>query len=141
MIFMSTLQEFLNENTVEGITAEVPVSNRFRDKEGKLLKFKIKPLTDKEFESYRKKAMKMSMNNGGEVELDNSKFVSQIVINHTIDPNFKDAKSIEKTSCHTPDQYLSKVLLAGEVNELAQQIQKLSGFNQSFSELVEEAKN
>ena len=59
----------------------------------------------------------------------------------TIEPNFKDADSIKKAGCQSPEQFLYKSLLAGEIAELAQQISALSGFDADMEEMVEEAKN
>jgi hypothetical protein len=63
------------------------------------------------------------------------------VLNHTIEPNFKDADSIKKAGCQSPEQFLYRSLLAGEIAELAQQISALSGFDKDMEETVEEAKN
>lgn len=138
---VSTLQEFLNTNPIDNLTDEVIISDRFRDNEGSLLKFKIKAMTSGVFEEYRKKSMSINPKSKQKVELDMKKFNSQIVINQTIEPNFKDAESIRALGCTTPDEYLSRVLLPGEIVELSDQIQKLSGFNKDMEELIEEAKN
>lgn len=136
---MSTLQDFLNANPINDLTDEVVVSDRFKDKEGNLLKFKIKAMTNAENSSYRQQAMRINAKKQ-DVQFDSAKYASQIVINHTLDPNFKDAESIQKLGCATPEQYLNKVLLPGEIDRLAQAIQELSGFK-DMDDLVEEAKN
>lgn len=138
---MSTLQEFLNSNVVDGLTEEVAISDRFKDKDGKLLKFKIKAMTGSEFEDIRKKSMKVAAKGKRSVEMDLRKMNNTIVIENTLDPSFKDAESIKKLGCANPEEYLEKVLLAGEIAELANQIQRLSGFHTDLSELVEEVKN
>lgn len=136
---MSTLQEFLNANPVDNLTDEVIVSDRFKDKEGNLLKFTIKAMTNKEFEDVRKRSMKIMK--GHKVEFDAQLFNTSIIINHTLVPDFKDAASIKKLGCTTPEEYLNKVLLSGEIATLANEIQKLSGFDVDINDLVEEAKN
>ena len=136
-----SLQEFLNANPIDNLTDEVAISDRFKDKEGKLLKFKIKAMNSDEFEDLRKKSMKVSAGKRRTVELDLKQFNNAIVIGFTLEPNFKDAESIKKIGCMTPEQYLDKVLLPGEIAELSNQIQQLSGFNKDMDELVDEAKN
>src|SRR5690625_5143706 len=136
-----SLQEFLNANPIDNLTDEVAISDRFKDKEGKLLKFKIKAMNSDEFEDLRKKSMKVSAGKRRTVELDLKQFNNSIVIGFTLEPNFKDAESIKKIGCMTPEQYLDKVLLPGEIAELSNQIQQLSGFNKDMDELVDEAKN
>ena len=133
------LQEFLNSHPIDNLTEEVVISSRFKDEKGNLLKFKIKAMTSAEFDEIRRASMQIRK--GRKVEFDAQKFNLKVVVNHTIVPNFKDAESIKKLGCHTPEEYVQKVLLAGEVATLAQKIQELSGFDVEMDELVEEAKN
>lgn len=135
---MSTLQDFLNANPVDNVTDEVFISERFKDEDGKPFLFKIKAMTNKDFNDIRKRATKVK---GRKAEFDVEAFNRSIVIQHTIVPDFKNAESLQGLGCMTPDQYLEKVLLSGEIVELASQIQKLSGFDVEMEALVEEAKN
>lgn len=134
-----SLQDFLNANPVDNLTEEVIVSKRFKDKDGNLLKFKIKAMTNAEFDEIRKAAT--TVKKGRKVEFDAHKFNLRMVINHTVEPDFKHADSIKKLGCSTSDDYVQRVLLPGEVAALAQKIQELSGFDVSMEDLVEEAKN
>lgn len=135
---MKTLQDFLNSNPIDNITSEVAVSDRFKDDEGKLFKFKIKAMNNKTFEDLRKRSMKMK---GRTFDLDSRAYNLSIVIENTLEPDFKDADSLAKMGCANPEQYVERVLLAGEINTLADEITKLSGFDTSMEDLVEEAKN
>lgn len=135
---MSTLQDFLNANPIDNLTEEVVVSDRFKDQEGNVLKFKIKVMTNQTFTEFRKRATKTK---GRKVEFDADAFHMGIVIEHTVEPDFKNAESLRKLGCTSPNQYVEKVLLPGEIVELAAQIQKLSGFEVEMEDLVEEAKN
>ncbi|MFJ2042247.1 XkdN-like protein [Paenibacillus taichungensis] len=134
-----SLQEFLNSNPVDNLTAEVPVSKRFTDKEGNLMLFKIKPMTEREHNELSKKCT--TIKSRGKTEFDTRKFNSSMVIENTVYPDFKDAESIKAVEVSTPEQYLGKVLLSGEIAKLVEEIMKLSGFDTSMEELVEEAKN
>ncbi len=136
---MSALQGFLNANPIDNLTDDVVVSARFKGADGKPLKFKIKGMTNPEFESLRRRSTQIKK--GRKVEFDAQAFSTAVIINHTIEPSFKDADSISKLGCKTPEEYLNRVLLAGEIAELANQIQKLSGFDVDMNDLVEEAKN
>lgn len=139
---MSELQAFLNAHPIAGLTDEVAISERFRGPDGKVLKFKIRVLTHQEFESYRRQSLTIStQRKGRRVDLDSARFNSLVVINHTVDPNFKDASSIQQLGCTSPEEYLNRVLLPGEIVDLANAILKLSGFDEDMEELVEEAKN
>lgn len=134
-----TLQDFLNAHPVDNLTEEVVISDRFKDADGNLLKFKIKAMTNPEFDELRKRSTEIKKNR--KIEFDVSKFNCGVVINHTLEPSFKDAESIKKLGCATPEEYLNKVLLAGEIATLAEHIQRISGFTTEMSELVDEAKN
>lgn len=136
---MSKLMNFLIENSVEELTEEVPVGERFKDNEGNLLKFKIKAVPSDEFATLQKQCTVTRKK--GKVEFDSKRFNEQIAINYTIDPNFRDAEAIKKLGVLTPEQFLNKTLLAGELTALVEAISKLSGFDQDIDELREEAKN
>lgn len=131
---MSKLSQFLIENPVEGITDEVIISNRIP------FKFKIKGMSGEDFAQYRKQAVKINAKTQN-ASFDSKLLTELMVINNTIEPDFRNAADIEAAGCHTPAQYLYKVLLAGEIEELSQRIQKLSGLNVDLEEKVEEAKN
>jgi hypothetical protein len=137
---MSKLQNFLNRNTaVNDQTTEVSVSNRFIDDDGQILKFKIKAIPMNTYKSIQNECIKT--NKKGVIETDTTAIQEKLVIEGTVDPNFKDADSIKSAGCILPEQYLNKVLLIGEIVKLSGEIMTLSGFNNSMDDLVEEAKN
>lgn len=135
---MSKLTEFLLNNTVENLTEEVIVSDRFKV-DGEILKFKIKAVNPDEFSDLQKQCTKVGKK--GKVNFDSKMFNEQLIINYTVDPNFKDAEVVKKAGCMTPEQLVNKVLLAGEVAILVEEISALSGFDKDLEELREEAKN
>lgn len=135
---MSTLQDFLNANPIDNLTEEVIVSERFKDSNNNPMKFKVKAMTNDTFNDLRKRATKV---NGRKVEFDASAFNLGVIIENTLDPDFKNAESLKKLNCTTPGQYVEKVLLPGEIVELASQIQRISGFDVEMKALVEEVKN
>ncbi|BDU92669.1 phage tail assembly chaperone [Clostridium perfringens] len=135
---MSKLTEFLLNNTVENLTEEVIVSDRFKV-DGEILKFKIKAVNPDEFSDLQKQCTKVGKK--GKVNFDSKMFNEQLIINYTVDPNFKDAEVVKKAGCMTPEQLVNKVLLAGEVATLVEEISALSGFDKDLEELREEAKN
>lgn len=135
---MSKLTDFLLNNTVENLTEEVIVSDRFKV-DGEILKFKIKAVNPDEFSDLQKQCTKVGKK--GKVNFDSKMFNEQLIINYTVDPNFKEAEVVKKAGCMTPEQLVNKVLLAGEVATLVEEISALSGFDKDLEELREEAKN
>jgi hypothetical protein len=133
-VLMSALQDFLLETCSDNVTDKVVISPRFKDRP-----FTIRAMTGKEFTEYQQAATKI--HKGKRVDFNSSLFREKVIINHTLEPNFKDAEFIKKAGCVTPEQLLNKVLLAGEIMELSEQISALSGFDQNMDEAVDEAKN
>ena len=131
---MSKLTDFLIENKAGDITEEVILSARLKD-----FPFKIKAMTSDEFDEYQNAATKISK--GKKVDFNNGLFRNKVIINHTLEPNFKDADFIKKSGCATPEQLINSVLLAGEAAELSQKISEISGFGTDMDELINEAKN
>lgn len=131
---MSKLQEFLLENIVTDLTEQVVVSPRLKD-----MPFTINAMSGEDFNEYQKRATKLRKNK--EVDFNVARFRELVIINHTLEPSFKDAEFLKKSGCGTPEQLLYKVLTAGEISELHRRISDLSGFEMDMDELVDEAKN
>lgn len=136
---MSTLQEILNLNIVENISTYVQISDRFKDENGNILKFKIRPILFNELNNLKKKATFFDKN--GKADIDEGMLNMYCITEATIEPNFKDANSIEKLGVFTPEQYINKVLLAGEIDKLINEILKISGFLIGIEEMVADIKN
>ncbi len=131
---MSTLKQFLKEHPVDNVTAEVVISERLKD-----FKFKIKAMSNEENSKYAEQCTKVISNTN--IKVDSNKLMKLVILNHCVEPNFKDAKDIEEMGCTSPDEYLDKALLAGEQERLGVEIRKLSGFDISFKQIKDEAKN
>lgn len=140
---MSLLKDFLLENAnVTTDAVEVPVSKRFTDAKGNLMKFKVRPVTGDEFSDYQKKSTKVEMQGKKKVAtMDSKVFNNLVIINHCIDPDFKDVEFLKQLNVQTPEQALQKTLLAGEIVELASRISDISGFDTDINDEIEEAKN
>lgn len=136
---MSTLQEILNLNIVENISTYVQISDRFKDENGNILKFKIRPILFNELNNLKKRATFFDKN--GKADIDEGMLNMYCITEATIEPNFKDANSIEKLGVFTPEQYINKVLLAGEIDKLINEILKISGFLIGIEEMVADIKN
>ena len=86
---MSTLQEFLLSNQPEGITEKVVISQRLKGKP-----FTICPMSGPEFNDYQKSATKIRK--GKNVDFNSAIMRERVIINHTIEPNFKDPDFLKK---------------------------------------------
>ena len=131
---MVTIAQFLIDNPIDNIIDEVSISPRF----GKLM-FKIKPMNGKEYAEYQKRSTNIGRHQ--KVDFSNQIFNELVVLNHTIEPNFRDAEVIKKAGCKSPEEFLYKSLKAGEIVELADKISAISGFDKDIEEVVDDAKN
>lgn len=134
---LSDLQKFLMDNPITDMVTEVIVSERLKD-----FPFKIKCITSEQLDEYQKKCIK-NINNAKKRQFDMKTFNELIVINHCVEPNFRDAEWLQECGCPTqPAVLVNKFLGAGEITTLSEQIQKLSGFGDvEQEETVEEVKN
>lgn len=135
---MSKLQAFLNSHVNNEITEQIIISDRFKGADGEMLKFTVKALSDDEMEEINKVCQRITKK--GKMEFDTSKYNRMIAIAGTKDPNFRDAESLKLAAVVSPEEYIKKVLLPGEISHLSDAILKLSGY-QDMDELREEAKN
>ena len=135
---MNELQLFLLENPVDVVEEEVVVSQRFKNASDELLKFKIKAIDSETYADYQKACTIIKKK---KAEFNTKKFQEMVVLECTLNPNFKDADMIKKAGCKSPVELLRRSLLAGEVANLFNKIAKLSGFSEDMDDLVEEVKN
>lgn len=136
---MSNLQEILNLNASGDTYFYTEVSSRLKDENGENIKFKIKPLLFEDLTRLKKKASYIDKN--GQTIIDEDRLNLLCVIESTLEPSFKDSKSIKEFNIVTPEQYINKVLLAGEIERLIKEIFKISGFVYDVEELVCDIKN
>ena len=135
------LEEFLQTYDIEAnLDEEVIFSARFLDEAGKPIPATVRPMSLKEYNGYQKNATKVGRH--GKVDFDSETYFSTIIINHTVSPDFKNKETLEKAGCLTSLQYLNKVFNAGEIAELAKEIQRVSGFDdETIEDLKAKVKN
>lgn len=110
--------EFFSKNGIDSITKEIIVSERLKD-----ILFKIKALSIDEFYGVRERAV---LGGGRDI----NKFKTGIIIRGCVEPDFKNSRDIELVGARTPEEYVKKVLAAGEISYLAGEILRLSGFGE-----------
>ena len=134
---MTDLQMFLLNNNVAEIKKEVVISDRLKN-----FPFTISCVTGKQLEDYQRRCVK-NPNNPKKREFDASMFNELMIINHCVNPNFKDAEWMQSAGCPTDSRaLLYKTLTGGEITNLVLEIEKLSGFsNEDLDEIKEETKN
>jgi len=132
---MNALQQFLTKNSVEDLTEELSLGGRLKG-----FQFKIKALTGDQYNSYQSLCIE-NPNSPKKRRFNTKKFNELIVVNHVIEPNFKDADWIKENKVSDSISLVYKTLVAGEISELAEKVLTLSGFNRETEDDVEEIKN
>lgn len=130
------LISFLSNNPVDEITEEISIPGRLAQ-----FKFKIKPMTQKQFYKYQQIATTVVPGKSKDVKFNTSRFNELVIVNHVIEPNFKDEKLLSNAGLNTPEEYLNKFFLAGEVANLTEELCLISGFATPDAQLEDEAKN
>lgn len=131
-----SLEDFLIENPIQDLTNEIYPSNRFR-KNG--LAFTIHVADSDRLSDLRRQCTRT--NRRGAQTFDGMRFNELLALEFTTQPNFKSADAVKRAGVMTPEQYMKKVLLPGEITEIANQVTELSGFDLDDSDLVDQAKN
>lgn len=130
-----TLVQFLAKNQVDGIVKEVNIGGRLKD-----FTFKVKPITQNQFNNYQQICTTIGKN-GKSAKFNNGKFNELVILNHVVEPNLRSTDVLATVSANTPEEYINKVFLAGEIVELGERISEISGFGTTDEELELEVKN
>lgn len=138
-----SLQDFFAQNVQSEITEDVVVSDRFKDKEGKPIKWKLKTLTEEENSAIRKSATRtVKGKNGARTqETNQDEFVAKLAVASVVYPELQNAELQQSYGVLGADTLLKKMLLAGEYANLLIKVQELNGFDRDIDELVDEVKN
>ncbi len=77
----------------------------------------------------------------GRMKFDGTGFNVGLILECCVKPNFKSTEFVQKAGVVTPEDAVRKLLLPGEIVNLAAYIQELSGFDKDTEELKDEVKN
>lgn len=133
---MNELQKLLIESPVTKMTKNVVVSERLKD-----FPFEISCITGTQFSDYQKQSVK-NLESKKKREFNTKRFNELVVINHCVNPNFKDAEWLKQSGFSSPESLLNVVLAAGEITTLSNLIMEFSGFDEaSLEEEAEDVKN
>ncbi len=139
---MSGLNAFLAGNALPVENRRTPISDRFRDKDGKPMLWELRGLSESENEALRKSCTKIVRSKRGEAEkTDTSQYVGKLVVACVVYPDLKDPELQNSYGVMGADTLLKKMLTAGEYAALLEKVQEINGFDKDMNELVDEAKN
>ena len=118
---------------------KVVFSSRYKNADGSPVEATITQMTSRQNNNYRKQATKHTKK-GKESDFDHGEYMNFILLNHVKDPDFSKQEDITKAGVNTPEDYIDKVLNAGEVDNLVMEIMDFSGINESLDDIKKEVK-
>nr|WP_270943175.1 phage portal protein [Romboutsia lituseburensis] len=142
---MMSLSAFLSQNAIKIENEKHVVSKRFLDENKEPIKWEIQSINSQEDELLRKSCTKRlpipGKKNQFTNETDYTKYVGLLAVKCTVYPNLNDAQLQDSYGVMGADELLKNMLSPGEYADYLNLVQKINGFEQSFEEKVEEAKN
>lgn len=132
---MNHFESFLKGNQKETEPTKYVVSDRFLDENGKPIEWHIKPISTRE-DKQLKKVCSLKKD-----RLDFDQYSSKLVVASIVFPNLNDKQLQDSYNVLSGEALIEEMLRPGEYDKLLIEIQKINGYQQSMSELIEEAKN
>lgn len=142
---MGNLSAFLAQNALQVENIKHVVSKRFVDEEGKPIPWEIQCITSSEDEAIRKACTKKVQVPGKKgqytQQTDFDLYLGKLAARCTVFPNLDDAELQNSYGVMGSDALLKVMLKPGEYTDYLTKIQEVNGFDITFEEAVEEAKN
>ncbi len=140
---MSDLQAFFAQNVATNITEDYLVSERFKDKDGKPIPWKLRTVSEAENEEIRKASTRyVKGKNGVKVaETNGDEYIGKLAVASVVFPDLKNADLQKSYGVIGADAVLKKMLLSGEYAALIQKVQEINGFDKDINDKIEEVKN
>lgn len=134
---------FMAENVIQAEPVEYAVSKRFHDKDGEAIKWKIRPFSAEENDRLIKSFTKKIRLPNGErsTQFDKERYMMASVMKAVIYPNLNDADLQDSYGVVSAEGLIKKMLLPGELDDLANAVAQALGFETSVADDVEMAKN
>lgn len=143
---MSKFAKFMKANKVVKENEMHPVTRSLCDENGSPLEWEFKHISSKENENIRESCTidvpVTGKPNMYRPKMQTSKYIQKMIVASVVMPDLYDAELQDSYGVKTPEDLLfAMVDNPGEYNDLAAYVQKFQGFNVSFDDKVEEAKN
>lgn len=138
-----TLYSFMRENVIPVGEKEIPVSDRFVDKDGNTVKWKIRAISADTNQQLRRSCVsRIGTNKAGQPieKLDNALYQAKLATSCIVWPDLSDVKLLDSWSAGSAENLIRQMLLPGEFDDLIMEILKFCGFK-TDDELIDEVKN
>ncbi len=143
---MSKFSKFMKSNKIEKKNEIYAVTKSLCDESGRPLEWEFRHITSKENEDLRDSCTVevpiTGKPNMFRQKVKSSLYIQKMIAASVVVPDLYDKELQDSYGAMTPEELLlSMVDDPGEYNDLAAFVQKFQGFNVSFDEKVDEAKN
>lgn len=133
-----SLAAFLKPVEVENELVEV--SDRYRDEDGKPVKWEIRAITSKENDQLMRKHTKRDKKTKQEI-FNRTSYTNDLVASAVVYPDLKNAELQNAYGVLGEVELLQKMLIMGEFMKLSEEVQKISGLDIEDEDQVEAIKN
>lgn len=143
---MSNFSRFMKANKIAKPNEKYAPTATLQDENGEPLNWEFRQITSKENEALRDsctiEVQVKGKPNLYRPKVKTAEYLAKMIVASTVYPDLYDKELQDSYGVTTPDELLlAMVDDPGEYNDLAVFVQKFQGFNVSFDEKVEEAKN
>ncbi len=143
---MSKFSRFMKSNKIEKKNETYAATKSLCDEDGKPLEWEFRHITSKENEDLREactiEVPVTGKPNMFRQKVKSSLYIQKMIAASVVVPDLYDKELQDSYGAMTPEELLlAMVDDPGEYNDLAAFVQKFQGFNVSFGEKVDEAKN
>ena len=138
-----SLQAFLNKDKRDrkNQVIEFVVSEDFKDQEGKVVPFQIKPIGFRQFSSLREKHSKTHIKDKRMIKQTNEGAVTlELCAKSIVYPDLRSAELQDFYGVMNETDLVDAMLDFKEIEKLAEKIMEISGLRQDINELKDEAK-
>ena len=143
---MGNLSLFLKSNQKMPKPVKKAVTKTLCDEKGKPLEWTIRPITSSENDALRE-ACTVEVPVPGKpgifrTKTDTSCYIAKLIAAAVVEPDLKNAELQDSYGVKKPEDLIRELVpIAGEYSALGEFIQDISGFDVSFGDKVEQAKN
>lgn len=140
-----SLKAFLKENAIKIESASYAASKRFVDDQGNSVNWKLRILSNTEFDKILLNAQKKVADPGNPrnrvTVVDNTKLRDDLLVACVEYPNLADLELQNSYGAIGELELIKKMLTPGELTDLVTAIQQANGFEVGMEDRVQEAKN
>ncbi len=138
-----SLKAFLKENVEVIDNVEYVASSRIKDENGKPVAWKMRTLSNKEVNLWKKDFIKITVEDGGvrTRDFDNDEFVKKCLVESITYPDLNNKELQDSYNVMSAEELLTEILNPGEYVRLNEKLNEINGFTVTLADKVAKAKN